>query len=124
MDADDEFIPTIDLFLFGAFVKRERLNLGYRKAEDFVAIMKVRTGYDMSKDTLYRIEKGSRVPDINFIAAFNIMLGRKPTDMTIVESCVPQEWKDLGDKGTPAKYEWCQYELPSKNTFSPDTPPF
>ena len=124
MYLDKDFEPTIDLFLFGAFIKRERLNLGYRKAEDFVYVMKTKTGYEISKDILYRIEKGKRIPDINFIAAFNIMLGRKPTDMTIVEACTPQEWKDLGDEG-PAKFEWYQYDHPKKeNASSLDELPF
>ncbi len=99
----DDFAPTIDLELFGMLARRARLNLGYRRAEDFVQAMKDVTGFDISKASLYRIESGKMEPSINFLIALNIMRGNLLTDTDLVKMCIPKEWNDLQDF-TPHKF--------------------
>lgn len=103
---DEDFEPTIDLTLFGALLKRARLNLGYRRAEDFVDAMKKATGYDVSKDIVYRMESGKKEPSVNFIIALNIMMGNSLSDYSMVEMCVPKEWKDIENQPYYRKYDY------------------
>lgn len=106
-----EFEPTIDLFLYGALVKRARLNLGYRRGEDFVNAMKRVTGYEMSKDVLYRIENGKREPEVNFMIALNLMMGKIATDTEFIRMCIPQEWQELGLKCEAHPYKLPDYYI-------------
>ncbi|TNU89038.1 helix-turn-helix transcriptional regulator [Eggerthella lenta] len=102
---DESFEPTIDLSLYGALLKRARLNLGYRRAEDFVAAMKCVTGYDVSKDIVYRMENGKKEPTINFMIAMNLMLGLPATDFSMAEMCIPKEWNDLSESRTKHDFD-------------------
>lgn len=109
---DEDFEPTIDLTLYGALLKRARLNLGYRRAEDFVDAMKRATGYTVSKDIVYRMESGKKEPTINFVIAMNIMLGLPTTDFSMVEMCMPKEWTDIEDSSYYRPYDFETYNLP------------
>lgn len=90
---------SIDRELFGMLVRRNRLNLGYRKAEEFVKIMEKVTGYALSRDGLYRIETGKSTPTIDFIIAFNIMMGKPAFDSTLLDMCLPNEWRNMSEAG-------------------------
>lgn len=102
---------AIDKELFGMLVRRNRLNLGYRRAEDFVNIMEMITGYSISKDALYRIETGKATPTIDFLVAFNIMLGKPAFDTSIIEMCLPKSWSDLSGQEMPRTHTRYEYEL-------------
>lgn len=107
---EDEFEPGINLFLYGALVKKARLDLGYRKAEDFVDAMERMTGYKTSKDILYRIESGKREPSANFMVALNIMRGKPLLDNSILEMSLPREWMKLGTSTSRKPYDFDKYK--------------
>lgn len=109
-NGNDDFSPTIDTELYGMLIRRSRLNLGYRKAEDFVEAMKKRTGFELSKDSLYRIESGKNAPNINFMIALNIMTGKPLTDTSLVNMCIPKEWADKVDEWGGKPYTFAQFD--------------
>lgn len=90
-------VASIDMELYGMLVRRARLNLGYRRGDDFVAALQYHTGVSISKDTLYRIETAKQEPSINFILAMNLMEGKGVLDMKLIDMCVPMEWKESAD---------------------------
>lgn len=106
---EEELEPSIDLFLYGALIKKKRLDLGYRKAEDFVDAMKIKTGYEVSKDILYRMEAGKREPTINFLIAFNMMCGKPLLDSSILEMCLPREWVEQSSEDYYKPYSFKDY---------------
>ncbi len=107
---NDNFSPTIDTELYGMLIRRSRLNLGFRKGEDFVEALKEVTGLEMSKDSLYRIESGKNAPNINFMIALNIMMGKQLTDTSLIKMCIPKEWIDCEKVHFARPYTFNEFE--------------
>lgn len=65
---------TFNMPIYGALLKNARLKHGFRRAEDFIAEIERKTGYVVSRDVYYRLEKGAREPEISLYFAINLTL--------------------------------------------------
>ena len=65
------------------------MDAGYVNAVDFVAAIKKRTGYSLSKETLYNIESGRTEVKLSAYVAISATLnGVKHIDWGLIESCI------------------------------------
>lgn len=89
--------PFYDQQLFGTLLRHYRTKAGYKRPEDFAeAITKV-MGYEVSKETIYRIEKGTSEPKMSLYFAIDIVLfGGQDAD-PIRKICDPGRWAVLID---------------------------
>lgn len=84
---------AFDGAMYGALLRHRRMELGYRKASEFVSDLK-EVGYAVSIPALYRIERGEQEPTVAFIASANLILYGDATCPILIKSCIPQEWVD------------------------------
>lgn len=89
--AESDNRTTFDCRMYGALLRHKRMEVGYRKADDFVADLK-EIGYFISRAALYRVERGEQEPPIGFIAASNLVLFGSIRSVELIEPCVPQGW--------------------------------
>ncbi|MBQ9069033.1 MAG: hypothetical protein IJ131_08240 [Eggerthellaceae bacterium] len=66
---DPRLQRCLDKGLFGHFVRTARTEAGYEKAEDFAKAISDKTGYAVSKQTIYSIESGKQEPKISLYLA-------------------------------------------------------
>lgn len=90
---DRSISPSFDCAMYGALLRHKRMEIGYRKADDFVADLK-EVGYSISRAALYRIERGEQEPPVSFFAAANLVLYGRVDELDLIESCMPQGWFD------------------------------
>lgn len=104
MDEDAE--PAFDWQLYGLLVRKERIRIGYRRAEDFAASIWRRTRVEVSRDTLYKVEQGRQIPDALQFMAINMALGFDPFLGKVVDMCISSEWKGASSPdGIPEKWK-------------------
>lgn len=77
--------------MYGALLRHQRMEHGYRKGEDFIADLSL-IGLDIPKSTLYRIERGVQEPTPAFIMATNLLLLGNIHSGKIVDACIPEAW--------------------------------
>lgn len=105
-DMSDDIEPMFDWALYGALVRKERIRLGYRRAEDFAASIWRRTRVDVSRDTLYKVEQGRQVPDALQFMAINMALGFDPFFGRVVDMCISSEWRIASEaRDIPEKWK-------------------
>lgn len=96
---EEETNYLFDKRMYGALLRLYRLEAGYKKIDDFLNALSV-AGVDMSKATLYRIERGDQEPSIAFALATNLLLLGNIYNGKIIDSCIPESWimpeKSLG----------------------------
>lgn len=88
-------VEVFDWKLYGSLVRRVRMNLGYKKAEDFAASIWRRTRVKISRDTLYKIEQGRQVPDAAQFMAINLALSGTKFYPWITDLCTSPEWRGI-----------------------------
>ena len=88
----------IDWSLYGALLRHQRTSvIGFRKAEEFTDALWRRTRVFISRDVLYKIERGDRAPDtIEFMALNKAVYGSFFPE-AIIKQCMCEEWKALSD---------------------------
>lgn len=98
--------PLFDYALYGLLVRKGRLDMGFKKAEEFSDAVWRRTHVMITKDMLYKIEQGRQVPDTTQFLALNLVLSGTPFNEAISSMCfsvecrqiieahsIPDEWK-------------------------------
>jgi len=100
MKPEQDFQP-FDWALYGMLVRRKRLDLGFRKAEEFAASIWRRTRVHISRDTLYKIEQGNQIPDAEQFMAINLALGRVLFDAPTADLCLSPEWREIVGSSIP-----------------------
>ena len=60
--------------IYGSIVKKGRMKEGYERASDFAKAVTEETGVVLTRDVLYKIEQGKKVPSVTQYAAINSML--------------------------------------------------
>ena len=93
--AKDETAPMFDWGLYGMVVRKRRIELGYKKAEYFAASIWRRTRFDISRDSLYKIEQGKQVPTGTQVLAINMALYGHPFPDELFDICATRAWKGI-----------------------------
>lgn len=106
MDNDNK--EMFDTQLYGLLIRKKRIDMGYRKAEDFAKTVYRRTRVRITRDMLYKIERGKQVPDCVQFMALNIVLTGRPIPGEFIEICASNEWKALvkEESSTCIPFEW------------------
>lgn len=99
---DPEYL--FDWHLFGAMLRNRRTRMGYKTAESFARTIYNRTRYTVTKEQMYKIESGRRMPNGSELVAIALAIG-KPHFMKILDACACDEWKAVAELGTPF-VEW------------------
>ena len=89
---------SLDLAMLGARIRIARIDIGYRKASDFVERMKEKTDYVLSQDALYRIETGKQEPSLSLYCAINLTLGRPMLDDDLLRGSITYHWINLSQE--------------------------
>ena len=63
----------LSLSQYGALLRQKRVEVGYRKAEEFISDL-LKVGCDISVSALYRMERGEQMPPLDFALASNLLL--------------------------------------------------
>lgn len=92
---EDESVSMFDWGLYGMLVRKKRIDLGYKKAEEFAASIWRRTRIHVSRDSLYKIEQGRQIPDGNQFMGINMALCGNPFYPEITGMCMSNEWKKI-----------------------------
>lgn len=90
---ETEETTSFEKGIYGALLRNRRMELGYRKAEDFIEDLHL-IGCDVSRAALYRIERGEQEPPINFFLASNLILCGQLNSLDLINPCIPSEWID------------------------------
>lgn len=98
--------PLFDYALYGLLVRKGRIDMGFKKAEDFSEAVWRRTRVRITKDMLYKIEQGRQVPDTTQFMALNLVLSGTPFNEQLSSMCfsvecrhiiesrsIPDEWR-------------------------------
>lgn len=93
MNEQAEAQPAFEKAMYGALLRQKRIEIGYRKAENFVADLEA-IGYKMSRAALYRIERGEQEPTASFLVASSILLYGETLCSDLINPCIPQGWAD------------------------------
>lgn len=93
MGETNETQPAFEKAMYGALLRQKRIEMGYRKAEDFVADLEA-IGFKISRAALYRIERGEQEPTASFLIASSILLFGETICSDLLNPCIPQEWAD------------------------------
>lgn len=88
-----------DWSVYGALIRRARMDLGYRKAEEFSRSIYRRTRVKVSRDTLYKVEQGRQVPDAIQFMAINMALSGDPFYRKLTGMCMSSEWAKIAEHG-------------------------
>lgn len=97
--------PLFDYALYGLLVRKGRIDLGFKKAEDFSEAVWRRTRVRITKDMLYKIEQGRQVPDTTQFMALNLVLSGTPFNEAISSMCFSTECRHIiEDRSVPD--EW------------------
>uniref|UniRef100_A0A7C9NBJ4 XRE family transcriptional regulator n=1 Tax=Muribaculaceae bacterium Z82 TaxID=2304548 RepID=A0A7C9NBJ4_9BACT len=91
----EQAFEPFDFGLYGMLVRKMRTDLGYRKAEDFVRTLYLRTRMSMSRETLYKIEQGKQTPNASQFLALNIALTGEPMPKKVAALCMSKEWAQI-----------------------------
>ena len=91
MSPKENTTNVFDGRMYGALLRHKRMEVGYRKAEQFISDLE-EVGYKISKAALYRIERGEQEPPLGFLLAANIVLYGNAKSFDLINPCVPQEW--------------------------------
>lgn len=94
MRTERDFQP-FDWALYGMLLRKKRLDLGFRKAEEFAASIWRRTRVRISRDTLYKIEQGKQIPDAEQFMAINLALSQVLFDTQTADLCLSPEWRGI-----------------------------
>lgn len=91
----DENNGVLDKGLFGHFIRSARTEAGYEKAEDFAQAISEKTGYPVSKQTIYSIESGKQEPKISLYLAMMRVLrpNESPKVDRVVLDSIPPRWR-------------------------------
>lgn len=81
--------------LYGMLIRRRRIEMGFRKAEDFAESLRQRERIQISRDTLYKIERGEQIPTATQFMALNIATSSDPFPRRIIDACMDGYWKRL-----------------------------
>lgn len=86
---------AFDWSIYSVLVRNDRRAMGFRRAEDFSASIWRRTHYNVSQETIYKVEQGRQVPDAMQFIAINLALYGEPYPQRVVENCVCPEWRQI-----------------------------
>ena len=103
--AKDERSEMFDWKLYGLLIRKKRMDIGYKKAEDFSDGIWRRTRVKISRDTLYKIEQGRQIPDASQFMALNLAVDQSLFNPEATNLCTSQEWKSLVS-GAAVPCEW------------------
>ena len=86
---------VLDAGLLGYYIRAARIESGYDKAEDFAEAISKRTGYKVSKQTIYNIESGNQEPKLSLYLAIMRVLraDEAPVIDQIVLKSLPPAWR-------------------------------
>lgn len=59
---------------FGAYLRYLRRSRGYTSPDMLIAALHEKTGYNMTKDALWRIERGRQEPTLTYLCALSLTL--------------------------------------------------
>lgn len=91
----EQAFEPFDFGLYGMLIRKMRTDLGYRKADDFVRTLYLRTRLTMSRETLYKIEQGKQAPNAAQFLALNIALTGEPMPGKVAALCMSKEWAQI-----------------------------
>lgn len=100
MERDANFQP-FDWLLYGMLIRKGRIDLGYRKAEEFAESIWRRTRVRISRDTLYKIEQGKQIPDALQFMAISLALNQALFDNRTIDLCLSPEWRGIVSSSIP-----------------------
>lgn len=92
-----EQFGDFDWSIYGHIIRKRRVELGYRKAEDYAIVVRLRTNLNISRDILYKIEQGKQKPDADQFLALNIALFGKLLPEEVMKKCQSREWRQVTD---------------------------
>lgn len=84
-------INSFDGQMYGALLRHKRMEVGYRRADQFVGDLRS-VGCNVSKAALYRIERGEQEPTVGFFMASNLILFGDMCSSNLAKACVPESW--------------------------------
>ncbi|WP_080797902.1 hypothetical protein [Arabiibacter massiliensis] len=95
-----------DWELYGLLVRKARIDMGYKKAEDFAESVWRRTRVRMSRDILYKIEQGRQIPDASQFMALNLAVSDSLFYPDVTDMCTSRSWKQIaGGDGIPDEWK-------------------
>ena len=97
--------PIYDLKLFGTLLRHYREEAGFKKPEDFADAIYELTDYEVSKETLYRIEKGISEPKMSLYFAMGLTLFGEMELQKITDICNPKRWKNIMEAERESRYQ-------------------
>lgn len=119
MASSNDF-QQFDWALYGMVIRKRRLELGYKKAEHFARSVWRRTRFDISRDSLYKIEQGKQVPTGMQVLALNMSLFGSPFPEELFEICASRTWKKIARDVRAASVEnGSDYEAVDMTQFVP-----
>lgn len=69
--------PVIDLACFGKYLKGLRVRQGYEPADKLEETLRTEQGVDVSKRTIYAIERGEQLPRLDLLLALLVVLDER-----------------------------------------------
>ena len=82
-----------DWSLYGALLRHQRSNIGFKAAEAFSAALWRRTRVYISRDVLYRLEQGNQIPDRLQFMALNKAAYGTYFPKQVIKQCMCFEWQ-------------------------------
>ncbi len=116
-----------DWELYGLLLRKRRIDMGFKKAEDFASTIWRRTRVKLTRDMLYKFEQGRQVPDGTQFMALNLVVSGNLFAPDISNLCstletqalsedrIPQEWKTENAQSVWRSFTGC--ENPNDLTF-------
>lgn len=95
VDDEDALAPpsVVDASTFGRRLRALRVLHGFDRATDFVTVLRGRYGIDISDRTLYAIERGEQMPQLDFTLACVAIL---TPPLNYFQPCIRADvWKAL-----------------------------
>lgn len=119
--AEKDAVAMFDWGLYGAVVRKRRIELGYKKAEHFAESVWRRVRFEISRDSLYKIEQGKQIPTGMQTLAINMALFGSPFPDELFEICASRGWKKIARNVHAANAENDgDYESVDMTLFVPD----
>ncbi len=115
-----ETFQQFDWALYGMIVRKRRVELGYKKAEHFAASVWRRVRFEISRDSLYKIEQGKQVPTGMQVIALNMALFGQPFPEELFEICASRGWKKIARDTRAAIGSEGDYESIDMTRFVPE----
>ena len=100
VDAEELFDWTV----FGALIRNKRKKKGYKTAEEFSQTIYNRTRFNISAETLYKIEGGKQVPNAMQLMAICMSVNWSPQIGDLFSVCASNEWNEVASGAVPESW--------------------